>query len=187
MGRPKGAKDKAPRKRGNGKKIITAPGDNSKFVKHALASLNLPPLNINDIDAVAERCEWYFDHCVEDDIRPGVAGLCNALGIDRTTFYDWCAGHRRSKNPKFAFVMKKCKAIMEEYWEMLMLQGKINPASGIFLGKNHFGYRDVVEQVTVKADPLGEATSPAELEKRYMTAVNPDSLPAVTDKNEENT
>ena len=75
---------------------------------------------------------------------------------------------------------------MEEYWEMLMLQGKINPASGIFLGKNHFGYRDVVEQVTIKSDPLGEATSPAELEKRYMTAVNPDSLPAVTDKSEEN-
>lgn len=186
MGRPKGAKDKVPRSSKKYPDMVTREGDNARFVRHILASVSLPPLDFNNINAVAERCEWYFNHCIEDDLRPGVAGLCNALGVSRETFHDWCSGYRRGKSPEYAALMKKCKAIMEEYWEMLMLQGKINPASGIFLGKNHFGYRDVVEQVTVKADPLGEATSPAELEKRYMTAVNPDSLPAVTDKNEEN-
>jgi hypothetical protein len=36
---------------------------------------------------------------------------------------------------------------MEILWENYMQNGKINPVSGIFLGKNNFGYQDKQEMV----------------------------------------
>jgi hypothetical protein len=37
--------------------------------------------------------------------------------------------------------------MMEEMWEHYMMNGKINPVSGIFLGKNNYGYADKQEYV----------------------------------------
>jgi hypothetical protein len=36
---------------------------------------------------------------------------------------------------------------MEQLWENYMQNGKINPVSGIFLGKNHYGMQDKTEYV----------------------------------------
>ena len=43
---------------------------------------------------------------------------------------------------------------MEEIWYDLMQNGKINPGSGIFLGKNVFGYKDVADVVVTPNNPL---------------------------------
>jgi hypothetical protein len=37
--------------------------------------------------------------------------------------------------------------LLEELWEDYMLNGKINPVSGIFLGKNLWSYSDKQEMV----------------------------------------
>ena len=59
----------------------TKKGDNAKFLRNALASYNLPTIDIGDAEQVAERINWYFNHCLDNDCKPGIAGLCNALGI----------------------------------------------------------------------------------------------------------
>lgn len=59
-------------------------------------------------------------------------------------------------------------------WEDYMQNGKINPVSGIFLGKNHFGYTDKQEIVVEPKNPLGEAESPEELKRKYLLE-NPES------------
>ena len=41
--------------------------------------------------------------------------------------------------------MKSCVSVMEEINLDYFANGKINPAAGIFLLKNHFGYRDVTD------------------------------------------
>jgi hypothetical protein len=43
---------------------------------------------------------------------------------------------------------------MEEIWYDLMQNGKINPGSGIFLGKNMFGYKDVADVVVTPNNPM---------------------------------
>ena len=65
------------------------PGDNSKYIRHALATLNMPPIDIADAQQVEERIEWYFGHCIECDMKPTVMGMCNALGISRNTIRTW--------------------------------------------------------------------------------------------------
>ena len=42
---------------------------------------------------------------------------------------------------------------MEDLWENYMQNGKINPVSGIFLGKNNFGYQDKQEMVLTPNNP----------------------------------
>lgn len=52
-----------------------------------------------------------------------------------------------------------------------MLNGKINPVTGIFLGKNHFGYADKQEVVLTPNSPLGDAKDTKELEERYIESI----------------
>ena len=53
-----------------------------------------------------------------------------------------------------------------------MQNGAVNPVSGIFLGKNHYGYKDQSETVVVTPQNLlGSTESPAALEQKYLDSV----------------
>ena len=54
---------------------------------------------------------------------------------------------------------------LEQLWEYYMQNGKINPVSGIFLGKNNFGYVDKTEHVIEPRATLNES----DLEQKYLT------------------
>lgn len=122
------------------------PGDNSKYLRHALATMNLPPIDISKAEEVKERLFWYFGHCADNDMKPTVNGMCNALGIHRDTLHTWRTGEFRQDSHQ-AIVVQAYR-ILEELWEDYMLNGKVNPVSGIFLAKNLFqGYSDKQEVV----------------------------------------
>lgn len=132
------------------------PGDNSKYLRHALATLNLPPIDIANASQVSERIWWYFHHCAESDMKPTVNGMCNALGIHRDTLHSWRTGEYRADSHQ-AIIMKAYR-VLEELWEDYMLNGKINPVSGIFLSKNLFyGYADKQEFVLTPNNGISEA------------------------------
>jgi hypothetical protein len=79
-------------------------------------------------------------------MKPTVNGMCNALGIHRDTLHTWRTGEYRADSHQ-AIIMKAYR-VLEELWEDYMLNGKINPVSGIFLSKNLFyGYSDKQELV----------------------------------------
>ena len=60
--------------------------------------------------------------------------------------------------------------LMEEVWYDMMQNGRINPASGIFLAKNMFGYKDVADVVVTPNNPLqGMDTDTAR--QRLMDAI----------------
>lgn len=121
-------------------------GDNSKYLTHALAIRQMPKIDSSDPVQVQERIDWYFQHCVESDIKPTVKGFCNALGVAKSTLWEWRNGNYRSGTHEEII----CRAydVLEEMWEHYMQNGKINPMAGVFLGVNNFGYRDV-KQVNV--------------------------------------
>ena len=55
-------------------------------------------------------------------------------------------------------MIKKAYGFLEEMWESYMLNGKINPVSGIFLSKNLFyGYADKQEFVLTPNNGVSEA------------------------------
>lgn len=131
---------------------LSQPGDNSRFIRHAMASWGLPKIDISDPAQVEERIGMYFQYCADNDRKPQIVGMCNWLGISRETLSVWRNGEYR-KDTHFDIIKKAC-AIIEEMWADYMQAGKINPATGIFLAKNWYGYKDVADVVVTPNNPL---------------------------------
>lgn len=145
----------------------TKKGDNAKFLRNALASYNLPTIDIGDAKAVEDRIGWYFNNCLENDCKPGIAGLCNALGITRMTFFNWQSKVTRDRKEHHDLAVR-AKGIIEELYEQYMMNGKINPVSGIFLMKNNFdGYYDRQDVVLTPGSSLDPQKDEAELKQLY--------------------
>lgn len=145
------------------------PGDNSRYLRYALASLDLPPIDISDPEQVKKRIYEYFQFCIENDRKPNMVGMANWIGIEPETLRTWKNGQYRSST--HSGMIKKAIMILEEMWVDYMQNGKINPASGIFLAKNMFGYRDVIDIAPTTAPPLGDTPDQKQLEERIAGSV----------------
>lgn len=140
------------------------PGTNARYLRNAIASLNLPPIDISDINQCEERAKQYFSYCIDNDCRPNLVGLCNWLGISRDTLHNWRNGDTRSTTHSDFF--KKCQTIMEEITVSLLLDGKVNPAAGIFILKNHNGYKDNQDITITPNNPIADV-NPADIVQKY--------------------
>ena len=140
------------------------PGDNSRYLAHARTIAKMPLIDLNDPEQVRERCDWYFEHCFNNDMKPTVSGLCNAFKISRNTLLQWRTGTYR-KDTHQAIILE-AYALMENLWEDYMQNGKINPVSGIFLGKNNYGYADKQEYV-LTPNQQQETIDVATIEAKY--------------------
>lgn len=141
------------------------PGDNSKFLRHALTIREWPLIDVNDPVQVQNRINEYFTLCVADDIKPTVKGFLNSLRVAKSTLWEWKNGGYRAGTHQAII----CEAydVLEALWEDYMMNGKINPVSGIFLGKNNFGYQDKQEYVLTPNQNQLAAADAETLEAKY--------------------
>ena len=144
----------------------TEPGDNSKFLRHALNNMNMAPIDISDPVQVERRVNEYFESCIDNDMKPTVNGMCNSLGIHRDTLHTWRTGEFRAGSHQD--IVLRAYRVLEELWEDYMLNGKVNPVSGIFLGKNLFyGYADKQEFVLTPNNGIPDDADMAVIEAKY--------------------
>ena len=140
-------------------------GDNTRYLRYAMASWELPPIDISDPKQVENRIKEYFMYCVENDRKPNKIGLANWLGVDATTVNSWEREEYRALT--HSPVIKKAVSLLHELWADYMQNGKVNPASGIFLGKNMFGYKDNQDITIRPGSPYGEQKDAATIAKEY--------------------
>ena len=129
------------------------PGENANNAKHIMKIATLPQIDQTDKQEVAERIEQYFDLCIEDDMRPTVAGLALALGTNRTSLFQWKAGKIDRIPDEVAGLVDRAIAILNaEQEEAIAVSGNI--VGGIFLMKNSFeeytDRREVIHKVEQK-------------------------------------
>ena len=168
-GRPKGTTDAVPRKHRKDHDLQAEPGDISKMVEFDTQWRNMPKVNTGNLSEILDRIDMYFTRCIEWGIRPCVAGMCAALGVTRQTWYYWISGQKR----EYSKELEPINAILESLLEQYGLQGKLNPATQIFLLKNHFGYRDTNEVVLTPSRPdlqLQDEITEERLRKKYLEA-----------------
>ena len=129
------------------------PGDNTKYLTLGMKLFNLPPIDLKDPEQVNNRLMQFFQIHAEADMKPTVSGMGMALGLDRRRLWEIKTGAKVGgttpidlPTPTLVFI-KRAYEYMEILWENYMQNGKINPVSGIFLGKNNFGYQDKTEYV----------------------------------------
>ena len=131
------------------------------IMQQSLTLMNLPNIDLNDAEQVQERINYYFALVTGNGNRPTVAGLGLALnGMDRKRLWEIRTGNYGNTRGEVAAlpktvtdIIKKAYKTMEELWENYMQTGRINPVSGIFLGKNNFGYQDKQDVVITPNNP----------------------------------
>lgn len=148
---------------------LAEPGDNARYLRYAMASLDLPPIDISDEKQVEQRIKDYFLYCVDNDRKPNMIGMANWLGVSRDTVNSWKRGEYRGA--AHSDLINKACNMLEELLVDYFQNGKTNPAAGIFLLKNQFQYRDVQDVVVTPNQPLGEMQNESELQKRIEQAV----------------
>ena len=156
--------------------LMLQEGDNTKILKVNMALMEMPEIDLNDADAVRDRLIEYFGLYAQADMKPTVVGMAIALNGHNRQWL-WAVARDGAINgrgdtvrlrPEVSNVIKKAYFMMENQWETYMNSGKINPVSGIFLGKNNFGYQDKTEYVVtpnVQQDNDYDADS---IRKRYL-------------------
>ena len=151
-------------------------GDNARYTSFALSIYSMPEIDITDAEQVNRRVVEYLSTCIDNDIKPGVATLAMALGVDRhrlLKIISGASGENSGITNNVRSVIKRAYAMFDSMWETNMQSGKINPACGIFLGKNNFGYKDVVDyNLTPKQDT--EQVSADQLHRRLESLPDDD-------------
>jgi hypothetical protein len=154
---------------------ITEPGDNTKYLKLGRELFNLPSIDLKDPAQVQDRLNEFFVIHENYDMKPTVAGMGMALGLDRRRLWEIKTGTLQGGTSHHALPketmdsIKRAYEYMEILWENYMQNGKINPVSGIFLGKNNFGYQDKTEYVLTPNTNVESDYNTDDIKKRYLT------------------
>lgn len=154
---------------------VTDPGDNQKYIGVSLQLFNLPTIDLHKPEQVQARLSEYFQIHIDADLKPTVAGMAMALGIDRRRLWEIktgakMGGHTPHDLPTLTVdSIKKAYDFLETLWENYMHNGKINPVSGIFLGKNNFGYQDKTEYVVTPNVNNDSDYNAEDIRARYLT------------------
>ena len=151
---------------------VTEPGDNAKYIGVSLQLFNLSPIDLHKPEQVQARLTEYFQIHIDADLKPTVAGMAMALGIDRRRLWEikTNVSDRNQDLPTMTRdSIKKAYDFLENLWENYMNNGKINPVSGIFLAKNNFGYQDKTEYVVTPNVNTDSDYNADDIRKRYLT------------------
>lgn len=155
--------------------LMLLEGDNNKYMNVNIILFNMEKIDLHSVDAVGERLNEFFMLHAENDMKPTVAGMAMALGMNRKTLWAIVhdgatggSGYKSALPSEVALIIKRAHGLMENMWEMYMLNGKINPVSGIFLGKNNFGYQDKTEYVVTPNTRQDDDYNAEDIRSRYL-------------------
>ena len=162
-----------------GESLSLEEGDNRKYMSIGLELYNMDRVDLHDPEAVRDRITTYFRLYAEADVKPTVTGLAMALGIDRRRLWEISTGNYSNPHNGYTNLpeevvdsIKKSYSFLGNMWENYMQNGKINPVSGIFLGKNNFGYKDTQDVIITPNNPESDY-SEIDIRNRY-TLPTPD-------------
>ena len=158
-------------------------GDNTKYLSLGKELFNLPSIDLREPEQVIERLNEFFDIHARYDMKPTVSGMGMALGLDRRRLWEIKTGNFGTQKSLSELPtltkdsIKKAYDYMEILWENYMQNGKINPVSGIFLGKNNFSYVDKQEHVITPNTNSDNDYSADDIRKRYLNDSDTQLLP----------
>lgn len=163
--------------------LMVNPGDNTRILEVNMVLLNFPDIDMKDVEQVKQRLNDYFMLYAKADLKPTVVGMAIALN-GHSRQWLWALTHDRplggmgnmsSLPPEITDTIKKAYFMIENQWETYMNSGKINPVSGIFLGKNNFGYQDKTEYVLTPNNQQDNDYDAEDIRKRYLIDSQNDS------------
>lgn len=152
--------------------ISASKADLSRMTGFIIDVYNTPAPDLHNPQEVHNAIMSYFLHCQEHGVRPGNLGLYAALGMSRQDYNDVIRGANKGKvSPACIDIMKKAVRAIGVYREGLALEGKINPVTYIFMGKNYDGLQDTTNINVSPATDHTPQLSPAEIQKQIESDI----------------
>ena len=152
------------------------PGDNTKIVQTSMKFFDMPRVDLKNPEAVRERLAEYFRIYGEADLKPTVAGMAMALGINRRILWAIANdqptggnGYKLNLPPESTDLVKKAYEMLEMSMEAYANAGKINPVMAIFMLKNHWQYQDKTEYVLTPNQQQASDYDAEDIRKRYLS------------------
>ncbi len=118
-----------------------------------------------DVEGLRKRFYAYIQLAEMCGMKVGNMQAYAAMGVDKTTIERW--SYKTSGTPEQQELAQEVRATCTAYREMLSQEGQINPVTAIFYHKNHDGFRDQIDYVQQKDDPLGQKLSNEQIAKKY--------------------
>lgn len=185
VGRPKGSKDKAPRKRTE--VTVTLPisstaatnvrmiGDEriAAFVNYHLEMLQMRQgVDKRNVKDLHERFYRYIAYCGEHCIMPNNMNAYFAIGVSRQDISAWKMGVMGTpEHKKFA---EEVTQFFASIHEQAPTENLMNPISAMFWQKAHDGLIEAQKMEVVHSDPMGDRASKEDIAKRYEDVELPD-------------
>lgn len=160
----------------NAQQPTLKPGEMGDIVAAMEELRELPEINTNAPDELEKRVKFFFEWCIEKQLRPGVELLALSIGVSRQTLWNWeQTGGRKGE------IVGRAKQVIASLLEQWSICGKINPATSCFLLKNHFGYRDQYEVAAVPVNPLNSLPTKEEIVKGIPQMMSNEKEPDIED------
>ena len=116
---------------------------NIRHVEHMAEIAAMPRIPEWNPENIGRRTMEYLEKCKDDGVRVNLSAYALSLGTTPDGLNELVADKRLSDETRAAVLkgISMVEAIMIE----MMMEQRINPVTGIFLLKNHFGYKDQSE------------------------------------------
>lgn len=116
---------------------------NIRHIDHTTSLALMPPLEVWDAESIGRRTMEYLEKCKEDGVRVNLSSYALALGTTPDGLNELINDKRKTDEVRAALL--KGISMVESIMIEMMMEQRINPVTGIFLLKNHFGYKDQSE------------------------------------------
>ena len=115
---------------------------NVRHIDHVQGVAMMPPIEWN-ADAIGRRTMEYLEKCKSDGVRVSLSDYALSMGTTPDGLNELIVDKRLTDETRNALLkgISMIEAVMIE----MMMEQRINPVTGIFLLKNHFGYKDQSE------------------------------------------
>ena len=192
-GRPKGSKDKVPRKKLGEKSALSKQngvlvdpktgiavqnrnktavtiqhmGDErvSAFVQYHIDMLKMREgVNKKDVPDLYNRFYIYLAYCAEHGVIPNNMNAYFAIGINKNDIGAWSHGSGTPEQQRFAEDVKQFFASVHE---QAGGEGIVNPILSIYWSKAHDGMIEASKVEVVNTDPLGDKQSAEQIAQKY--------------------
>ena len=116
---------------------------NVRHIDHTMGLAMMKPLKTWDANHIGKRTMEYLDKCKEDGVRVNLTSYALALGTTPDGLNEMMYDKARTQETRNA--IQKGVSMIEAIMLEMMSEQRINPVTGIFMLKNHFGYKDQSE------------------------------------------
>ena len=116
---------------------------NIRHIDHTMGLALMKPLEVWDEKHIGRRTMEYLEKCKEDGVRVNLSSYALSLGTTPDGLNEMMCDKSRTQESRNA--IQKGVAMVESVMIEMMMEQRINPVTGIFLLKNHFGYKDQSE------------------------------------------